>query len=144
MKYQSRTLFVYEADLLTSLGPLSTATLQFNVHGDSDFFWQKFACFALVSDTATTRSADQLPAVGIKILNQTTGRSYTKGYISMASLAWYGQFLPLMTVWPRKSSILVYLKNFDANIIIETTYSSLQLSFIGTKAFPKVEKTASV
>jgi len=136
IRYQSRTFFTYESDYDASLAQEQTVELTFNTHGDSDFFWQKFAMFALVEGTATSRTGDQLPAIYMSVTNQTTGRVCFNAPVPVPNISWYGQFLPRMTVWPRKSSILVRLTNFDIGPS-GTTYSQLQLSFLGTKAFPR-------
>ncbi len=144
--YSSRTFFVYEADYDSNLAPLASVSFTFNTHGDSDFFWQKFAMFALVSGAATGKGADQLPAVYLTVTNQTTGRQYfsgpapANGQVATPNVSGYQQFLPMMCVWPRKSSILVEMENFDIGPG-GTTYSRLQLSFMGTKAFPGREAT---
>src|SRR5271166_4939587 len=70
-KYVAATFYVYESDTV-NVAPNQTAPLSFNVAQDSDFFWTKFCAFALVGSTATTRSADQLPAVTALIINTTT------------------------------------------------------------------------
>lgn len=113
VKYSSRTFFTYEVDYPFTLAPGSSVELPFNVHGDSDFFWQKFAAFGLASGAATTVSAEQLPALSMSIVNQTTGRAYSQKSIALPNLSGYGQFLPMMPVWPRKSSVLVTLENED-------------------------------
>jgi hypothetical protein len=138
IKYVSKTFFTYEVDYDANLAPLAVVNLTFNINGDSDFFWQKFAMFALVGGVATTRDLDQLPAISMAVTNTTTGRQYQVqggGDPPAPNLSAYRQFLPLMTVWPRKSTILIHLHNFDAGPGM-TTYSRLQLSFMGTKAFP--------
>ena len=133
IKYSSRTFFTYEADFDGNIAPGATEQIVFNTHGDSDFFWQKFAAFALVTDSGTTRQTDQLPALYISVTNQTTGRSFQQKPVPIPNISWNGQFLPMVTVWPRKSSMLITLTNFQQGG--HTTYSMLQLSFLGTKAF---------
>jgi hypothetical protein len=113
VKYSSRTFFTYETDYPLSLAPGDTVELPFNTHGDSDFFWQKFAAFSLISGTATTRTGDQLPALSMSILNQTTGRLFMQEPVALPNISSYLQFLPHMGFWPRKSSILVTLFNED-------------------------------
>lgn len=136
MQYSSKTLFVYETDYDASLGPSDTVTLNFNTHGDSDFFWQKFSMFALVDGEATSVSEDQVPAIYMTLTNITTGRTLSNAPVAVPNVSGYLQFDAAITVWPRKSSIQIFLQNFDIGPH-GTTYSDLQLSFIGTKAFPK-------
>lgn len=133
IQYSSRTFFTYETDYDSALAPGASVELVFNTHGDSDFFWQKFAAFALVADAGTSRSADQVPALLVTVTNETTGRSYSNVPMSVPNTASNGQFVPMMTVWPRKSTISVLVTN--ANGVGHTTYSEFQLSFLGTKAF---------
>ncbi len=136
--YVASTFFVYESDIgtgnnITSLASLTSAQLTFNIAGDSDFFWTKFASFAIYNNAATTRSADQLPAVTALIINTTTGRQYSTAPVPLANYSGNGQFpfiLPCITMWQAKSTIQVNLFN-EGNI----TYTNLQLSFIGVKAF---------
>lgn len=123
-KYSSKTFFTYEADLMSGLAPGQVAQFAFNTHGDSDFFWQKFAAFALVDGNGTTRSADQLPAVSMNVLNQTTGRSYMNGPAAIPNIGGFLQFVPQMVVWPRKSSILLTLENVDAPQVVGCNSSS--------------------
>ena len=137
--YESRTFFVYETDYDANLAPSDDVTLTFNTHGDSDFFWQKFAMFALVDGAATSRSGDQLPAIYMDVTNLTTGRTYQNTPVPVPNISWYGGFMDQMVVWPRKSTVQIFLQNFDIGPM-GTTYSKLQLSFLGTKAFPKVRR----
>jgi hypothetical protein len=118
VNYSSKSLFVYEQDFPNGLAPGTTAQATFNTHGDSDFFWEKFAAFGLVTGSATTRSLDQLPAVTMSVTNQTTGRVYSNVPIALPNFAWYGDFMPQMVVWPKKSSILVELDNIDPGTTI--------------------------
>lgn len=132
--YASRNFFVYESDTLVALAPAAGANLTFNIAGDSDFFWTKFAAFALVGGAATVRNADQLPAVTILIVNTTTGRQYSSSASPLPNIAGTGNepfILPQITMWQRKSTIQVQLQNVG-----NATYSNIYLSFMGIKAFP--------
>jgi hypothetical protein len=116
--YSSKSLFVYEQDFPNGLAPGTSAQATFNTHGDSDFFWEKFAAFGIVAGAATTRTLDQLPAVSMSVTNQTTGRVYSNVPIALPNFAWYGDFMPHMVAWPKKSSILVTLNNFDSPTVV--------------------------
>jgi len=118
IRYQSKTLFTYEADFPNALSPGASTEFSFNTHGDSDFFWMKLGAFALVDGAATSRTLDELPAVALKVTNQTTGRIYMNAPVPLPNFAYYGQFLPRMTVWPRKSSMLIELLNVDAPTVV--------------------------
>jgi hypothetical protein len=130
--YTASSLYVYEVDT-TNLNTNTAAQLSFQIAQDSDFFWTKFCAFALVSATATTRSADQLPAVTALITNTTTGRQYSSNPVPLPNFAGNAQFpfiLPVMTLFAAKSVIQINLFNEGS-----VEYSNLQLSFIGVKAF---------
>jgi hypothetical protein len=140
-KYTASTFYVYEVDLPLQAGtttqtPLVAQTslpLTFQIAQDSDFFWTKLCAFALVDDTATTRSADQLPAVTALIINTTTGRQYSTNPVPLPNFAGNAQFpfiLPVMTLFANKSVIQINLFNEG-----DVDYSNLHLSFIGVKAF---------
>jgi hypothetical protein len=132
--YASRNFFVYECDTLAALGPGLGANLTFNIAGDSDFFWTKFAAFALVGGVGTTRLNDQLAAVTLLIVNTTTGRQYSSTPSPIPNICGTGELpfiLPQITMWQRKSTIQVQLQNVG-----NQTYSNVYLSFMGIKAFP--------
>lgn len=131
--YVARTYFVYESDTTATLNAGTGVPLTFNIAGDSDFFWTKFTAFALVGSTATTRSADQLPAVTALVTNTTTGRSYSSSAVPLPNQAGTAQFpfiLPQITLWPKKSTIQIQLQNVG-----NANYTNIFLSFMGIKAF---------
>lgn len=131
-KYVASNFFVYEADITAQLTTETSQQLTFNIAGDSDFFWTKFCAFAVVGSAATTRSADQLPAVTMLLVNTTTGRQYSSNPVPLPNMAGTAQFpfiLPVITLWQSKSTIQVNLFN-EGNV----NYSNLHLSFIGVKA----------
>jgi hypothetical protein len=132
--YASRNFFIYECDTLAALAAGGAANLTFNIAGDSDFFWTKFAAFALVGGTSTLRNADQLASVTALIVNTTTGRQYSSSASPLPNFAGTGELpfiLPQITMWQRKSTIQVNLSNVGS-----ATYSNIYLSFMGIKAFP--------
>lgn len=132
--YASRNFFIYECDTLAALAAGAGANLTFNIAGDSDFFWTKFAAYALVGSTSTLRNADQLASVTLLIVNTTTGRQYSSSASPLPNFAGTGPepfILPQITMWQRKSTIQVALQNVGS-----ATYSNIYLSFMGIKAFP--------
>lgn len=136
--YASRNFFVYESDTLVALNAGLGANLTFNIAGDSDFFWTKFAAFALVGGAGTVRTLDQLPAVTMLLVNTTTGRQYSSSAVPLANMAGTGTLpfiLPQITMWQKKSTIQVQLQNVGS-----LNYSNLFLSFMGIKAFPQPEQ----
>lgn len=133
--YAARNFFTYESDNVANLAPAGSVNLTFNIAGDSDFFWTKFAAFALVGGVATVRDADQLPAVTMLLTNTTTGRQYSSSAVPLANMAGTAELpfiLPQITMWQRKSTIQIQLQNVG-----NATYSALYLSFHGIKAFPQ-------
>jgi hypothetical protein len=133
--YVASNFFVYECDLPAgvSLAAGGATQLTFNIAGDSDFFWTKFAAFALVGGAATTRTADQLPAVTALITNTTNSRQYSNAPVPLPNLAGTGVFpfiLPQVTKWQAFATIQIQLANIG-----NEAYSNLCLSFHGIKAF---------
>lgn len=135
--YSARNYFAYEADSLPSypagVGPGAAANLSFNIAGDSDFFWQKFTVVAFGSP-AVAASLTSVPAVSLLLTNTTTGRQYSSAAVPLSSMAGNGQFpfiLPQITLWQKKSTIQIQLQNLST----DTTYSNIQLTFHGIKAF---------
>jgi hypothetical protein len=133
--YASRNFFVYEADLPanTTLAPAGTTQLTFNIAGDSDFFWTKFAVSGLIAGAAAT--AEDVLAISMLLTNTTTGRQYSSSAVPLANMAGSGTLpfiLPQITMWQRKSTIVAQLLNLSSDV----TYSNVYLSFEGIKAFP--------
>jgi hypothetical protein len=138
-KYQARSFFTYESDITASLAAGSPAVLTFNIAGDSDFFWTKFAVFALVGGAATVDSENQIPAVTMLLINTTTGRQYSSSAVPLPNMAGSGQLpfiLPQIVLWKAKATIQIQLQN-EGN----AAYSNLHLSFHGIKAFTDTSPT---
>jgi hypothetical protein len=138
--YLSRSFFTYEADTLTNypdgVAPTAQAVLTFNIAKDSDFFWTKFNVLATVASDGTTVSAEQLPGVNCTIVNVTNGRQYMNNPVPLPNLSGSGRLpfiLPVATLWEALTTIQVTL----INVVDDDTYTNLQLSFIGIKAFFK-------
>ncbi len=132
-KYMARSFFTYEADSAAAINAAASAILTFNIAGDSDFFWTKFAAFALVGGASTSYSLQLLPAVTMLLVNTTTGRQYSSSATPLPNMAGTGQFpfiLPIVTLWQAKSTIQINLLNVG-----NANYSNLYLSFMGIKAF---------
>lgn len=135
--YASRNFFTYETDLLTTgaaLAPAGSAQLTFNIAGDSDFFWTKFAVCSLDS-SEDAAVIENVPAVSMLLTNTTTGRQYSSFAVPLANMAGTGKLpfiLPQITMWQRKSTIVAQLLNLSS----DTTYENVFLSFLGIKAFP--------
>ncbi len=163
--YSTKSFFVYESEIYDfnglSLPPAPTAQLTFNTHGDSDFFWQKFAVQALsyysVANVgeATTRGepdwasnplgqggigdGDYLATLAFSLTNSTTGRSLSAVPIGLPNVDGYLQFQDVPMVWPKKSSINI---NITQEGVVPIPAGSatggfyvIHFSFLGTKAF---------
>lgn len=135
-RYMYRDPFVYNVGISSSLAPSGTAQATFNIDGDSDFFLTKLTVFALVASDGTTYSAQILPGVTVVITDTTSGRRLMNEAVPLGNIAGTAQ-LPF--IWPQvrmfkaKSTIQVDF----ANVTDNTTYSALELSFVGIKAFFK-------
>ena len=136
--YLFRSFFNYEADTLPTyaagIAPGGQAALTFNIAKDSDFFWTKFNVFATVGSDGTVITLEQLPCVNITLVNATNGRQYMTAPTPLASLSGGGRLpfiLPVPTLWEALTTIQITLFNVSDNL----TYSNLQLSFLGIKAF---------
>lgn len=137
-RYVSRSFFTYEFDTLAGLpnglAAGASYTNTFNIARDSDFFWSKFCSYALVAADATTVFTDNLPAVNITLTNATNGRQYMNNPVPLANMSGGGRLpfiLPVLTLWEALTTIQITLQNVSDN----TTYSNIQLSFLGLKAF---------
>jgi hypothetical protein len=133
-RYNSRTYFAYESDIVSALNAGTSQNLSFNIAGDSDFFWTKFSVFALVGGAATNSGAVIVPAVTLLIINTTTGRQYSSAPVPMQNIAGIQAglpfILPQITLWQAKATIQIQLLN-EGN----ANYSNLHLTFHGVKAF---------
>lgn len=130
-QYTARTFFTYETDILVALNAGTTQNLTFNIAGDSDFFWTKFASYALINGAPTAPAA--VPAVTMLLINTTTGRQYSSAPTPLPNISGNGGLpfiLPQITLWQAKATIQVQLLN-EGNV----NYSNLHLSFHGIKAF---------
>lgn len=138
--YVASIAYVYETDSLTNypsgIAPAAQAILTFNIANDSDFFWSLFSCFAVSGADGTTYANQLVPSLNIMLVNTTTGRQYMSAPVPLANIAGDGRLpfvLPSVTLWEKQSTIQVTVSNVSDN----TTYSNLQLSFIGVKAFTR-------
>lgn len=137
--YLSRSYFTYESDTLTNypngVAPGDQANLTFNIAKDSDFFWTKFGVLATVGGAGTTVDAEVLPYVNMTLINATNGRQYMNNPVPLPSVSGSGRLpfiLPVATLWEALTTIQIVLQNVG-----NATYSNIQLSFIGIKAFFK-------
>lgn len=138
--YVASFMFVYEVDTLTNypngIAPAATANLSIQVANDSDFFWSLFNVYGVVDSAGVETSTEPLPGCTIQIQNSTTGRQYMSNPVPLPNLSGGGRLpfvLPIQTLWEKQSVIQITLVNQTT----DTTYSNIQLSFIGIKAFTR-------
>jgi hypothetical protein len=138
--YVASLTYVYEADTLPNypagIGPTAQAVLTFNIANDSDFFWGLLGCYAAVASDGVLTSTQPVPGLNILLVNTTTGRQYMNNPVPLANLSGDGKLpfvLPSQTLWEKQSTIQITLTNTTD----DTTYSNIQLSFIGIKAFTR-------
>lgn len=136
--YLFRSFYNYEIDTLATyaagLAAGAQAVLTFNIAKDSDFFWTKFGVFCSVGSDGTVITNEQYPSINMMLVNATNGRQYMNSPSPLASLSGSGRLpfiLPVPTLWEALTTIQVTLQNVSDN----TTYSNIQLSFLGIKAF---------
>lgn len=128
-KYVAKDFFTYGIAITSSLAPAAQAPANFTLNADSDFLWQK-ASIASV----TGGFLDQLPNLTILITDTATGRQLSNVALPVANSFGSGQLpfiLPQPKVFQARSSVQVTVVNIDG----ATTYTSIYLSFIGTKLF---------
>lgn len=133
--YRAKNEFTYVAQISSSLVNTASTSASFNIDGDSDFFWTKLNAFAMVGGPdAPEVATEELPAVSIVITNNTTGRQYMNNAVALPSISGSGRLpfiLPMMTYFQAKATITIDLAGLSTN----TTYTYLQIAFIGIKAF---------
>lgn len=136
--YIFRSFFNYEMDSLPTypagIAPGGTAVMSFNIAKDSDFFWTKFAAFCSKGSDGTVITNEEYPSLNMQLVNVTNGRQYMNSPSPLASLSGSGRLpfiMPVPTLWEALTTIQVTLQNVSDNV----TYSNVQLSFLGIKAF---------
>lgn len=133
-KYIYKDAFFYNTGIEDALAPAASTSSTFNIDGDSDFFATKLTVHAVSGGDATTYLASLLPEVNIIITDTTSGRSLMNEQVPLANLAGSAQLpfiLPIMRLFVAKSTIKIDYYNVSDN----ATYSALQLTFCGVKAF---------
>lgn len=131
-EYIAADFFTYEVDF-AALAAAATATGQFSILADSDFYLQKMAYFADIAAAAQTDSTRVIPLVTMLVTDTGAGRQLMQAAVPIPSLMGTGQIpfiLPAPRLFRANSTAQVQVTNFSA----ATTYN-LRLSFIGQKAF---------
>jgi hypothetical protein len=134
--YIAKNFFTYNVGLASgdTLAPAGTTSLSFNIDGDSDFFWTKLAAYAQIGNDGEQVATEELAAVTIVITNNSNGRQYMNEAVPLTNIAGNGRLpfiLPMVTYWARKTTITLDLVNITDN----QTFTQLEISFIGIKAF---------
>lgn len=129
--YIKKDFFTYPTGLADSatLAAAGSTTSFFNIDGDSDFFWLKFAFFVLDNNGAVV----EIPSVDIIVTDTTSGRDLMSSQVPLTSLAGTGQLpfiLPVERFMAAKSTIKVQYFNVG-----QVTLNRIKLSFIGIKGF---------
>jgi hypothetical protein len=137
-RYEGQDMFTYTIGIAsgTTLAPAGTTTLTFNVDGESDFFWDKATVNALIANDGTSWSADEKPAVYVTIVDTNSQRPMMNNPTPVGNLFGTGQLpfiLPIRKLFYSKATVKLTLQNFSDN----KTYTQLDFSFIGIKAFLK-------
>lgn len=133
-KYSYKDDFTYNVGLSGTLAPAASQSATFNIDGDSDFFLVKTAVHAMVGDDGTTYANNICPSVTVVITDTTSGRSLMNEPVPLPNIAGTGQLpfiWPIVRLFAAKSTIKVDFANITDGI----TYSDVELSFIGIKAF---------
>ena len=133
-KYFYKDDFTYNVGLTGSLAANASQSTTFNIDGDSDFFLVKTTVHALVADDGTTYSANILASVTVLITDTTSGRALMNEPVPLPNVAGTAQLpfiWPIVRLFAAKSTIKVDFANMTDN----TTYSDIELSFVGIKAF---------
>ncbi len=132
--YSGKAWFIYNTGTPSSLAPAGSLQSSFQVDKDSDFFWTKLTVHAVSASDGTTVQNELLPEVNVIITNTSSGRAYMNEAVPLANFSGSGRLpfiLPMETYIPAMTQIQVqYL-----NVSDQSTYSLLELSFIGYKAF---------
>lgn len=132
--YSGKAWFIYNTGIPSSLTPSNSLQSSFQVDKDSDFFWTKLVVHAVSGSDGTTVQNELLPEVNVIITNTSSGRAYMNEAVPLANFAGSGRLpfvLPMETYIPAMTVIQVQYQNVSDN----STYSLLELSFIGYKAF---------
>lgn len=135
-RYEGQDFFTYAVGLQTgtTLAPSGSTSLTFQIDGESDFFWDKATVTALVASDGTTYLEDEKPAIYITIVDSISQRPLMNNPTPIGNIFGTGQLpfiLPIRKLFFSKANVKLQIANYSDN----RTYSQLDLSFIGIKAF---------
>lgn len=133
-QYSGRAWFIYNTGIPATSTPGLAQQSSFQVDKDSDFFWTKLVVHCNSGNDGTQYGTELLPEVNVLITNTSSGRAYMNEAVPLANFAGQGRLpfiLPMETYIPAMTQIQVAYSNVSDN----STYTLLELSFIGYKAF---------
>lgn len=135
-QYQGLQFFSYITSLPsgTTLAPATSTTVTFNVDGESDFFWDKAAAYVNIDDDGTTEANQIVPGVLITITDTQSTQPLQNNPQPVQSIFGTGPLpfiLPIRHIFSSKATVKIQLQNITDN----HTYTRIDLSFIGIKAF---------
>lgn len=136
--YSGLQFFTYTASLPagTTLAPAGSTTLTFNLDGESDFFWDKGAYYVDIASAAFTDSTRPVAGLLITITDTQSTQPLMNNPTPVSSVFGTGELpfvLPIRHIFSSKATVKLQLQNITAG----ATYSRVDLSFIGIKAFLK-------
>lgn len=135
-RYSFRDAFTYTASLIsgTTLAAANATTLTFNIDGESDFFWDKGTVYANVANAGTLYSTEELPGVLVTITDTNSQRQMMNNPTPVSNHFGTGKLpfiLPIRKLFQSKATVKLAIQN----ITTATTYTRLDFSFVGIKAY---------
>lgn len=137
-RYEGQDYFTYAIGLATgvSLAPGNSTTLTFNIDGESDFFWDKASVMAMAASDGTTYANALKPSIYVTIVDTNSQRPVMNNPTPIANIFGTGELpfiLPIRKLFFSKATVKITLQNYSDN----STYTQVDLSFIGIKAYLK-------
>lgn len=135
-RYSFRDAFTYTISLESgaTLAPAAATTLTFNIDGESDFFWDKGTIYADVANDGTLYNAGELPGVLITIVDTNSQRPMMNNPTPVSNHFGTGELpfiLPIRKLFQSKATVKLAIQNITDN----KTYTRLDFSFVGIKAY---------
>lgn len=136
--YSGQQFFSYQASLPanTTLAPAGSTTLTFNIDGESDFFWDKAAAYVDIANDGTTQANQLIPGILITITDTQSTQPLMNNPVPLASIFGTGPLpfiLPIRHIFSAKATVKLQIQNITDN----STYTRVDLTFAGIKAFLK-------
>lgn len=136
--YSGQQYYTYTASLAagSTLAANGSITLTFNIDGQSDFFWDKAGAYVDVANDGTTEANALVPGISVTITDTNNNQPMMNNPTPMANIFGTGRLpfiLPIRYIFFSKGTVKIQLQNITDN----TTYTRVDLSFIGIKAYLK-------